>query len=331
MEKIIAVVVSFNRHKLLAECINAIKSQTHKPDAILVVNNGSSDYTSVWLDKQTDIHQVYHDNIGSAGGFNTGISWAYAKGFDLIWCMEDDGLPKEDALEQLLASRGTTTELLNCAVIDKEDKKSFVWKLGKYNSLDEVKEDCIAGVCHPFNGTLIHKTIVQKAGLPKSNLFYMGEASEYFYRIVKKHKIPARTILSSINYHPAAEYSHKKEWQYTSSWKVYFHVRNRYHVLKSKHSLKLVALINYFVFLISFAGAVVVYQKNDKFRKLSFIGWPMIDALTNNFNATDSFVRKRMRYQYSMSYSKLIVFRIKKYIHSTLFSSLGEDSQPAAL
>lgn len=329
MEKIIAVIVSFNRHKLLVECINAIKSQTRKPDAILVVNNGSADYTSVWLDKQTDILQVYQDNIGSAGGFNTGISWAYEKGYDLIWCMEDDGLPKEDALEQMLSNRTEKTELLNCAVINKEDKKSFVWKIGKYETLDQIKENSISGFCHLFNGTLLHRSIVEKAGLPKTNLFYMGEASEYFYRITRKHQIEARTILTSINYHPPAEYCHKKEWDYKSSWKVYFHVRNRYHVLKSKHSFKLAALFYYFVFLMSFAGAVLVFQKKDRMKKLGFIGWPMIDALTKNFNATDSFVRKRMKYQYSMPYSKLMMARMKNFVYSILFPSLGEDTKPA--
>ncbi len=77
MEKVIAVIVSYNRQALLAECIQALRSQTRKPDAILVVNNGSTDNTAVWLDAQQDVYHITQQNIGSAGGFNTGITWAY--------------------------------------------------------------------------------------------------------------------------------------------------------------------------------------------------------------------------------------------------------------
>ena len=52
--------------------------------------------------------------------------------------MDDDGYPKEDALENLLAADNGTLRLMNCAVIDKKDKRSFVWKTQQYKTLDEV-------------------------------------------------------------------------------------------------------------------------------------------------------------------------------------------------
>ena len=55
MEKVIAVVVTYNRQSLLSECINALRSQTRRLDAILVVNNGSTDSTEEWLKKQSDV------------------------------------------------------------------------------------------------------------------------------------------------------------------------------------------------------------------------------------------------------------------------------------
>ena len=101
MKKAIAVVVSYNRQKLLSECITALRNQTHKLDAILVVNNGSTDNTEQWLQQQPDVFFITQKNVGSSGGFNTGISWAYKHGYSWIWCMDDDGYPKEDALEKL--------------------------------------------------------------------------------------------------------------------------------------------------------------------------------------------------------------------------------------
>ena len=53
-----------------------------------------------------------------------------------VWMMMV--IPKADALENLLAAESNELTLLNCAVIDIEDKKSFVWKTGGYKTLDEV-------------------------------------------------------------------------------------------------------------------------------------------------------------------------------------------------
>ena len=133
MEKVIAVVVTYNRHSDLSKCIEALRNQSQKLDAILVVNNGSSDYTSVWLDQQTDIINIYQDNSGSAGGYYTGIKWAYENGYNQIWCMDDDGYPAKDALEKLLQNTSESPVLLNSAVIDKYDKHSFVFKTKQYN------------------------------------------------------------------------------------------------------------------------------------------------------------------------------------------------------
>ena len=73
MEKVIALVVTYNRQYLLTECITALRNQTRKPDAILVVNNGSTDNTEAWLRRQPDLEFITQANVGGAGGFYTGI------------------------------------------------------------------------------------------------------------------------------------------------------------------------------------------------------------------------------------------------------------------
>ena len=331
MEKVIAVVVSYNRHALLVECIEALRSQTRKPDAILVVNNGSVDYTTVWLDKQSDIFQVYQDNMGSAGGYNTGIDWAFKNGYGWIWCMDDDGYPESDALEVLFENQGHETALLNCAVINKEDKRSFVWETKDYKFIDEVPEHVIDGICHPFNGTLIHRSIIAKVGLPKSNLFYWGEETEYFYRIVNKYKIPAKTITHSIHYHPAPVNTYRKEWEYKSSWKMYFYVRNRYQVLQSKHSKKSIALMHYLYFILAFTGSVLLYQKHDRLKKMTFTLWPMFDSFLNNFTATPESIQTRMNEIAKKSFSSLIMSPIKKSLLTLFVPSYSEGSNHATV
>lgn len=312
MEKVIAVVVTYNRQVLLAECIEALRSQTRAIDKILVINNGSNDNTENWLSRQKDIEFFTQNNIGSGGGFNKGIQLAYEKGYDWIWLMDDDGFPKEDALENLLEDQGEKLCLRNCAVINKKDKKSFVWKTGNYSGIDEVNEPIIHNFAHPFNGTLVHKEIIKKVGLPKKELFIWGDETEYYHRIITKYKIPFYTKTNSIHYHPASAYSYKNDWDYNSNWKMYYYVRNRFHILKTKFSKNLlVALIVYIGFLISFSGIIIVFQKTNKLRKLSFILWPVKDALTNNCEATPSIILQRLTSSHKYNLIHYFQFQLK--------------------
>ena len=294
MEKAIAVVVSYNRQALLSDCITALRNQTRKLDAILVVNNGSTDNTEKWLESQPDVFSITQQNVGSSGGFNTGISWAYKQGYSWIWCMDDDGYPKEDALEILLKHEPHERALINCAVLNKDDKKTFVWKTADYKTIDQVDVDVIPGIGHPFNGTLVHRSIVEKAGVPDCGLFLWGDETEYYYRITKKYNYPVFTVAKSIHYHPAAAFSFKQDWDFKTSWKMYFYVRNRLHVHNAKFSNLVIACIHYAFFLFAFAGMILVYQKTEKIKKLQFIIWPMADAFNRNFSVTPPVILQRL-------------------------------------
>jgi GT2 family glycosyltransferase len=320
MEKIIAVVVSYNRQKLLSECINALRNQSQKLDAILVVNNGSTDGTEEWLKDQSDIIFITQKNQGSSGGFNTGISWAFKNEYSWIWCMDDDGYPKEDALENILAADTDNLCLRNCAVINKEDKKTFVWKTKNFATIEDVNTDLIYGIGHPFNGTLLHRTIVERVGLPKPNLFLWGDESEYYQRITHLNKIPVCTVANSIHYHPAATFTYKSDWNFNNSWKMYFYVRNRFHVQKSMFNNRLVALLNYCLFLVAFVGVILVYQKTDKIKKLGFLFWPVADALRSNYSQTPQTILQRL----NSSYDKRISVIFNGYLKYTrqAFSSI---------
>ena len=294
MEKSIAVVVSYNRRALLSECVSALRNQTRKVDTILVINNGSTDDTEAWLKEQSDLEFITQKNVGSSGGFHAGISWAYKNGYSWIWCMDDDGYPKEDALENILAVETDTLCLRNCAVINKEDKKTFVWKTKHYATLSEVDTNVIYGVGHPFNGTMLHRNIVERVGLPNPSLFLWGDESEYFQRITRKNNIPVCTVANSIHYHPASAFTYKNDWDFSKSWKMYYYVRNRLHIQNAKFSSKLVAFVNYACFLVAMAAVVMVYQKTDKLKKLSFIVWPAVDAVTHDFSQSPLTILQRL-------------------------------------
>lgn len=321
MQKSIAVVVTYNRKQLLSECIQALRNQTKPLDKILVINNGSTDATEQWLHEENDIELINQSNCGSAGGFNKGIEWAFVNGYTWIWCMDDDGYPKNDAFENLLKGEDDKElRLLNCAVINKEDKKSFVWKTQHYKTLSDVDCKLIKGIGHPFNGTLVHRKIVERVGVPQKRFFLWGDETEYYYRITRKNAIPVYTVGDSVHYHPASAFSIKKDWDYASAWKMYYYVRNRFFVHKIKFGNKLLATINYLCFIIAFAGIILMFQKTDKIKKLWFMIWPVADAFTNRFDVSPPLILNRLKN--GMNYSFLIwIHLFVKIFQERVFSN----------
>jgi rhamnopyranosyl-N-acetylglucosaminyl-diphospho-decaprenol beta-1,3/1,4-galactofuranosyltransferase len=318
MEKVIAVVVTYNRRNLLSECITALRNQTRKIDGIFVVNNGSTDDTEQWLKQQSDIQFITQKNVGSSGGFSTGITWAFKQNYTWMWLMDDDGYPKQDALENILAADNGQMRLMNCAVIDKEDKKSFVWKTQNFKSIDEVNTNVIEGIGHPFNGTMLHRNIVERVGVPQPKFFLWGDETEYYYRITKVNKIPVCTIANSIHYHPSTAFSFKQDWDYASGWKMYYYVRNRFFVHQVKFNNKAFAFINYACFLVAFTGLIMLYQKTDKFKKVSFLAWPVADAFTNNFTATPPTILQKLQSKNTESRSSVLLRNIRFSIYNIL-------------
>ena len=97
-----AAIVTYNRLDFLKRVLTALKGQTRKPDRIIVVNNSSSDGTAEYLATCTDIEVITQDNTGSSGGQFTSAKYCYETDSEWIWLMDDDVLPRPDALENLI-------------------------------------------------------------------------------------------------------------------------------------------------------------------------------------------------------------------------------------
>ena len=105
--RVTAVVVTYNRLKLLKECIEALLAQTYPEMDILVVNNNSTDGTQEYLDELTGKNKKVKnlslpENIGGSGGFYEGMKCAIKDNPDWLWIMDDDTIPEKDCVMQLL-------------------------------------------------------------------------------------------------------------------------------------------------------------------------------------------------------------------------------------
>lgn len=71
------VIPTYNRRYSLARCLDSVLRQSHSPNEIIVVNDGSTDGTSDWIrEHYSDIHLIEQPNQGVSGARNAGIQAA---------------------------------------------------------------------------------------------------------------------------------------------------------------------------------------------------------------------------------------------------------------
>lgn len=165
IEKIAAIVVTYNRKELAGVCLDAIINQTRPVDAIYIIDNASVDGTPEYLmdkglidkplypdsepletvrvyplatkatgatssDAVIEVHYVRMlENTGGAGAFHEGIKRCYQAGFDRFWLMDDDGIPDKKQLAELLV-KSTEKKLLFCGplVIDQNNTQALSFR-----------------------------------------------------------------------------------------------------------------------------------------------------------------------------------------------------------
>lgn len=95
-----AIVPTYCRSRLLSQSINSILGQTHAPDCVIVIDDGSTDDTSAVLQTYGDrIRYLYQNNAGKPAAVNRALATVDA---DYIWIMDDDDVAVPDALERHL-------------------------------------------------------------------------------------------------------------------------------------------------------------------------------------------------------------------------------------
>lgn len=243
--KCCSVIVTHNRKKLLLRNIKRNLMQTVGQD-IIIIDNASSDGTEEYLsysgvlDSDRIIYKHKEKNDFGSGGFNAGLEYAFAQGYECVWLMDDDGFPKnDDALEQLLeASEYIDTKewILNSVVVG--NNYSLAFEMGGIKNIKQLEkkrfgyesESFIFDIS-PFNGTLISRDVFYKIGNIRKEFVIHGDEREYIER--GRHKgVFVRTVKESVFFHPkvsAREYylGDCHGWyKYRFPWMEYYEARN---------------------------------------------------------------------------------------------------------
>lgn len=197
--RVAAVVVTYNRADMLEKTLAGLEAQSRPVDRIIVVDNASTDRTPEMLAAReaavpTTITRLKR-NTGGAGGFAHGIQAAYGAGYDAYWIMDDDTVPRPDALKALLGGIDQFEERTG-------DQPSFacsmvLWTDGELCEMNtpDPTWDWPRHMAHnepyqlvkscSFVSCLITKDAVRECGLPYREYFIWYDDAEYTMRLSK--------------------------------------------------------------------------------------------------------------------------------------------------
>lgn len=207
-EAVAVVVVTHNRADLLSRLLDGLAAQTRRPDAVVVVDNASTDHTAELLAARADLplHVITQDNLGGAGGFHRGVRAAYDAGWDRVWLVDDDVVPAPGCLEALMAVDEdcliAVREDLSGALVEKAaidfDLRNPLAIHPKRAAVDTVYADrasmpALVEVQNvAFEGFMARRAVVEEIGFPDPAFFIFYDDAEYAVRARRAgHRIMA--------------------------------------------------------------------------------------------------------------------------------------------
>ncbi len=224
--KVVALVVTFNRCELVTRVVTALGRGSVLPDEILVVDNSSTDDTVEVLRGlgasgnalvPLTVIELDH-NSGGAGGFHAGLEAALERAADLVWMMDDDGVPADDCLELLLPHAadpsGFRGDFIGPAVVAEHDPSRLCFPIrlpGRSTVVHQLadverasRDGLVADVVIPFNGVLVTRQLVTRIGLVREEFFIWGDDVEYLWR-ARRAGARIATVVAARFRHPATD------------------------------------------------------------------------------------------------------------------------------
>lgn len=196
MKKIAAIVVTYNRKKLLSENIESLLSQKPFVPDILIVDNNSTDGTHEMLKPYIDKGMIRYyntgSNLGGAGGFQYGIRQAVLDGYDYLWIMDDDCMPTESALNEFVKADAELKGdygFLSSKVLWKDGSLCTmnVQRHPMTQNITDFSKRIIPATMASFVSFFVKSNVVRELGLPIKEFFIWTDDWEYTRRISLKY------------------------------------------------------------------------------------------------------------------------------------------------
>jgi rhamnopyranosyl-N-acetylglucosaminyl-diphospho-decaprenol beta-1,3/1,4-galactofuranosyltransferase len=198
-ERVVAVVVTYNRRQMLVDCLEALAEQTHPVAEVVLVDSASTAGTEEHVEaggiaSRLPITYVrLRRNGGGAEGFHYGVRDALELDSEWLWLMDDDCLPATDALERLLADPKAADAAVLAPVVTDAGGTVLPIHRGRIRPrlffaplvalrADEHEGAAVEIEFSSFVGPLLRTRAVRGIGLPLREAFIRFEDVEFLSR-----------------------------------------------------------------------------------------------------------------------------------------------------
>jgi glycosyltransferase involved in cell wall biosynthesis len=193
--RVLAYIHSFNDGDVIDRALDGVRRQTRPPDAILLVDNASTDGTLDRTFPETVTVIRNPANLGSSGAIPIGFAHALEHDFDWMWIIDADSVPDPEALATLLheysgwpASLQEETAFIACLPLDQPEGTPRHGRLftryGRVVVTPTPEQRCY--LCHVsiWSGCLYRMAAVRRIGFPNPDYFVDRGELEYAYRVM---------------------------------------------------------------------------------------------------------------------------------------------------
>ncbi|WP_397546075.1 glycosyltransferase [Rhodothermus marinus] len=262
------------------------------------VREGLSALQAAWPEQLLIVHQ--EENLGSAGGYAVGIQTAYEGGAEFLWLLDDDNRPVSEALDRLLAAyRLLGTHPRNVLVGFRPSRKNQQKAVFKGHRIEHVSNTflgfhirqlsallprkkqlgplpapplfpLIAIDYAPYGGLFLHRSWVERAGLPDHRLYLYADDYEYTRRLVEagaRLYLCAPAIIEDLDdsWHVQPNKSFPWVDPTIDIERLYYAIRNRAWLEKHYLTHRSVFLLNGAIFLGALCLVSLLREKNPRF------------------------------------------------------------------
>lgn len=209
IQKVLAITVAYNVPDALQRCLQSLDAQTRPVDGVLIVDNSQPcpvalDLDGLPIEERTRVVPS-GANLGPAGGFALGLErflresvWTHA------WLMDDDTYPEAEALESLLDVSAST--------------RPGQLVFPSATNLATGNASAYPGWGH---APLLDRRAVEVGGLPRADLFWWIEDTEYLQRRLPRAGVTVvRAERARVTFDQPRREGAKPPWKY------YYEVRN---------------------------------------------------------------------------------------------------------
>ena len=252
--KYAVVIVTYNREKLLRDCVRHVEAQMVPADKVIIVNNASTDGTSAYLQqlgRKSNIYQIIEcpENVGGAGGFAKGIAQAMACDVDCLLLIDDDAMLTKDYMYCFLAARSNNPRYQAFAGSVKTNHEFDLCHRRKLSKIGLLFRNCPISMykrryftCDivSFCGMLLDLSLVRMIGLPHAEYFIWNDDAEYSLRIRRYSRflVAPEAVLEHRTVSTVMQ-SRPRKYE----WRDYYAIRNRILLVK-EHGTVLDRVVN---------------------------------------------------------------------------------------